>query len=91
VNGDRDHVHLSCHHDHHDHHDHDHPDEVIVNGDRDHVRTRREDIQPRSPRHARPLLKRRNNISDIGSASNGPIGTVEVQVKRPLLREEGAS
>jgi len=89
VNGDRDHVHLSCHHDHdhHDHHDHDHPDEIIVNGDRDHVRARREDIQSRSPRHARPLLKRQNDSSDGGSTSNGPVGTVVVQVSSRLAAE----
>ncbi|KAF5361775.1 hypothetical protein D9756_002169 [Leucocoprinus leucothites] len=85
VNGDRDHVHISCRHDHdhHDHHDHDHPEEVVVNGDRDHVRTRRGILQPRSPRHARPLLQRRNDTTDTGPASYGVVGTVEVQGPDP--------
>ncbi|KXN91111.1 hypothetical protein AN958_02887 [Leucoagaricus sp. SymC.cos] len=65
------------------HHDHDDdcPDKVIVivNGDRDHVRTRRGDVQSRSPRHARPLLQRRNDTLATGSTSDGVLGTVEVQ------------
>lgn len=96
MNGDRNHLHLACHdHDHHDHHDDDHDhdrEEVIVNGDRDHVRTRRGELQLRSPRHSRPLLQRRNDTTGPGFGSDGVLGTVTVvvsyycsQISRHLL------